>query len=667
MNILAPLGLIALIGIPLVILFHMRHFTPIERMVPSLRFWQAAEPTRTEDSRFRLPPLTVLLLLQLLAAGLLGLALARPAVSSAWSGITQRTELEHLVIVLDGSTSMSATDTPDGSTRFEAARERAVDALGALREGDTATVLVLGTQIATFQASQGAEIDDLAGRLRRLDPRGGIADLDAALRLVADLDLPGVREQILLLSDGATSADPALVEELGAPVDFERFGEQASPNLAITGLTSRPSRENPARADLFLQVANFSDERQATTLLVVADDFEAYREELTLDPNSATDIVVDTLPENAGNVIAEVRSNDVFFADNQATISLEQESDFALRILLVSDSLSHLQQALSALPGATVVTISSAEQLRGEAPPGPYDLLVYDGSTPSLGDVPDIPVLLVNSPRDGLIPTSGMMTAPTIARIRANDPVLRGVDLAGLTLFETPVHELDGTAVEIAGAEGGPLLYRAQIPGGEQPMIVIAFDLEQSNLPRRIAFPILIANIVGELSPNPLPATIPLGDPVTYSPHAAAQAVRITDPAGVAVDLPIPETPDREDFAIGHAAARDVTFTATGTAGVYQLAELDGADRTLADASFVVNAGHPRESDLRANVALPEALAATTTAGESSTRQTLSDLWPALAALALAILAIEWLWAAGPRRSRRVRAGIESAAGRGVT
>ena len=89
MSFLAPLGLAALIGVPLIILFHMRHFTPIERPVPTLRFWLAAEPTRTDDSRFRLPPLSLLLVLQLLAVGLLGLALARPAVSDALAGIAQ--------------------------------------------------------------------------------------------------------------------------------------------------------------------------------------------------------------------------------------------------------------------------------------------------------------------------------------------------------------------------------------------------------------------------------------------------------------------------------------------------------------------------------------------------------------------------------------------------
>ena len=121
---LVPLGLLALIGIPLVILLHMRHTTPVERTVPTLRFWRQVAPAPTDDARWRKPPLTLLLILQLVAVGALGLALARPAVADALAGLTQRTEPRHLVLVLDGSTSMSAIDgaagaghTPRGAAR----------------------------------------------------------------------------------------------------------------------------------------------------------------------------------------------------------------------------------------------------------------------------------------------------------------------------------------------------------------------------------------------------------------------------------------------------------------------------------------------------------------------------------------------------------------------
>jgi hypothetical protein len=655
MSFLAPLGLAALIGVPLIILFHMRHSTPIERPVPTLRFWLAAEPTRSDDSRFKLPPLSLLLVLQLLAVGLLGLALARPAVSDALAGIAQRTEPRHLVIMLDGSTSMSAVDTESGVTRYEAARDEAVHQLDDLREGDTATVMVLGSQVHTMQASDSAEISELAAQLSTWDLPGGIADLNAALRLVVDLDVPGVREDILLLSDGAMSADPAIVDELNAAVTLERFGQGESQNLAITKVESRPAADNLARSDLYVQVANFSEQPQSTTLLVAADGFEVARQDIQIDANAAQDVEITTLPEDASDVVIEVRSSDSLFADNQASLTLNQETGFSLRILLVSDTLSPLQRALSAMRGASVATVSSAETLQGEIPAGPYDLVVYDGASPTLGDVPDIPMLIVNPPRDGMITTLGMITIPTVERVRANDPVLREVDLAGVIFRETPVHELDASAVEIVGAEEGPLIYRARAPESGQPMIVITFDVQQSNLPKRIAFPTLIANIVWELSPNPLPSTVPLGDPVTYTPRDSAEMVRVTNPAGTVIELPVEHqgatvATDGETELTSPAESREVTFTATGFSGVYSLTELNASGQEMASATFVVNAGHPQESNLRADPELPAVLSAATASSNAGSGVTLSDLWPVLAAIALGCLLFEWLWSTAPWR-----------------
>src|SRR4051812_16044671 len=83
-ELLAPLGLAALIGIPLVVFFHMRNNVPVIQQVPSLRFWRQAMREEPRQERLRRPPITLLFLLQLLLVALLGVALARPAASRDW-------------------------------------------------------------------------------------------------------------------------------------------------------------------------------------------------------------------------------------------------------------------------------------------------------------------------------------------------------------------------------------------------------------------------------------------------------------------------------------------------------------------------------------------------------------------------------------------------------
>ncbi|MBA3517360.1 MAG: hypothetical protein H0T75_06915, partial [Rhizobiales bacterium] len=53
MSLLLPLGLVALIGLSIVIVLHMRHATPPILPFPTLRFWLAAEPDPIAQTRFR--------------------------------------------------------------------------------------------------------------------------------------------------------------------------------------------------------------------------------------------------------------------------------------------------------------------------------------------------------------------------------------------------------------------------------------------------------------------------------------------------------------------------------------------------------------------------------------------------------------------------------------
>ena len=107
---LLPGALVALVALPVIVLLHMRHVTPRIKAFPALRFWQAADPVRTTTSRFRRPPITLPLILQLLAAAALALALARPVTDRALDvlGIDLRTDPRHEIVLLDGSTSMGA-------------------------------------------------------------------------------------------------------------------------------------------------------------------------------------------------------------------------------------------------------------------------------------------------------------------------------------------------------------------------------------------------------------------------------------------------------------------------------------------------------------------------------------------------------------------------------
>ena len=112
--------------------------------------------------------------------------------------------------------------------------------------------------------------------------------------------------------------------------------------------------------------------------------------------------------------------------------------------------------------------------------------------------------------------------------MRAGDPLLEGVDLSGVTFGPTPNFTLKAGDDEIVGSADGPLLFRSEVNG--QPAVVLTVDPETSNLPKRVAFPVLIANMVGALAPDGIPPAIPLGEPLVYEPRASTASVEVVPP-----------------------------------------------------------------------------------------------------------------------------------------
>jgi hypothetical protein len=115
----------------------------------------------------------------------------------------------------------------------------------------------------------------------------------------------------------------------------------------------------------------------------------------------------------------------------------------------------------------------------------------------------------------------------------------------------------------IPGPAGAPLLYAGERAG--QRTAVLAFEPRKSDLPLQVAFPIMLANLTGELlggSGAPTEAVTP-GSPVTLSIPTGATGVRVTRPDGTSEDL-VPGT-------VGGTA---VTYSLTDLLGVYTVAPL---------------------------------------------------------------------------------------------
>jgi hypothetical protein len=139
-----------------------------------------------------------------------------------------------------------------------------------------------------------------------------------------------------------------------------------------------------------------------------------------------------------------------------------------------------------------------------------------------------------------------------------DEPILRYVDLSTVHIGKAAKLVLPAWArTVLPGPGGAPLLYAGERAG--QRIAVLAFEPRQSDLPLQVAFPILMANLSGELlggSTAPTAAVVP-GDPVSLPLPAGATGLTITRPDGTSIDLP----------AVGGATT--IAFSQTEQLGVY--------------------------------------------------------------------------------------------------
>jgi len=621
MSFLAPLGLLALLTLPVILLLHLMRERRRRVVVPSLLLFQLL-PRREEAQRRKRLPFTLLLLLHLLVAALLALALARPQwVASLLGGE------EHLAVIVDTSTSMGArVGGPGSAARLDTAREQARALVSGLAGADTLTLIAAGPDAAVVDRGGAEAAPRLSLALDGLRAAGTGSDIAGAITLAeAALEgLPGGR--IVVLTDGAS---PTLAGELDgraarAPLEWRPVGGPLD-NRAIVTLAARP-RGGAGPVEVYARAVNYAGVPAAAALRLFADGELLDTRNLRFQPAGEVELTW-TLPPGASLLRAELDGADGLPADDVAALNLATARP--LRTLLVSAAPDTLARALRAVPG---VELTLADPL-AYAGPSDADLTIFDGYLPDAW--PEGGVLVVNPPGGAaLLDVAGRARAPEDAALRpaSGAALLEGLSLSSVD-FGTVAAVQPPAWAEVLLARGEqPLILRGS--AGRSELAVWAFDPAGGNLPTRLAFPLLVARTVRDLAPPPLPGAALLGEALPLRPDPRADSVVVRSPDGAERRLP---------------AGPDVSPSlALAEAGVYMVEELRGGERLFAS-SLPVNAGAPAESDLSPRLLpqLAQPAPAPVTGGPEEAGR---PLWIWLAGLALLAATVEWLYVHGARR-----------------
>jgi hypothetical protein len=240
MSLLAPIGLLALLALPAILLLYFLKVRRPEVRVANLMFWRPFLADRQANAPWQRLRGSLLLFLQLLAAAALALALIRPGISGA-VGVGGTT-----VIMLDGSASMQATDV--SPSRFDAAVAQARSQAHQLGPGQEMAIVLLG-QHAELLAPPTADPAVLDAALDRARPTGSEVDLGEGFSLANAVVAGRSGASIVLLSDGHAKPPPA-PPRVGARLFFDSVGVSGE-NVGIETITRTQS------STVFLRVANY--------------------------------------------------------------------------------------------------------------------------------------------------------------------------------------------------------------------------------------------------------------------------------------------------------------------------------------------------------------------------------------------------------------------------
>lgn len=614
MSFVTPLALaLGLVLVPALILLYLLKVRRRDYEVSSTYLWTHLLRDIAAHEPWQKLRWNVLLAVQLVVLSLLILALARPFFR------LQASESIHAILMIDASASMQMTDVPP--SRFEAARQQAHRIVHELPEGSAITIMLLerSPQVLVTATPDRQQAD------RAIDGAtvsGGSADLRQALLLAAALNSDRQRSRVYLLSDGALPGAGDAIDAQGLPVTFVPIGSSAA-NHAITVLSARPDQQNANHYQVFARVRNYADQPLADIITLEADGNPIESRELSLGPGEARDLIFEDLPVGARTVSARLGQTDPLPLDNQAYAVLDAPR--TAQVLLVTNGNLFLEKALSLMPNLELFRAQPRRYFTLDA--DRYDVVIFDGFLPDV--LPRGNLLLINPPDSQLFPVEGEVRLPRIRDWDREHPLLQFVDLRDVAIARaTRLTPAPWSRVLVQG-DDLPLLLAGEREE-RQRVVVLPFDLRQTNLPLSAAFPILMLNVMGYLEPPGQVDTRILrpGEPVTIAPAPQAEELQIRKPDGTTNAF--------------KPAGAPIRFDQTALPGIYTVTQR-AASAVVSQELFAVNPSDEAESDVR-----PRQLTFVNTGPDSAagldTVAVQRELWLWLIPPALLVLLFEWWW-----------------------
>jgi Ca-activated chloride channel family protein len=480
----------------------------LRKPVSSLRLWDKLPQVDRPRARLRRPPLSILLLLQLLLLAAGAIALIRPGLETPVG--------RRYVLLLDASGSMTAAS--NGATRFEQAKAEARKVASELRSQDLITLVRVGSSVTT--ACSNCDHTSLERALSALNAGAGEADMPAALSLASGLT--GRAEthedavQTIIISDGGFSPTTQTGNS-----KFIKVGEPVS-NHAVTTLSARRPPDGRPNYVAYARVDNNSSSEATLQVAALADTVPLPERAVTLAAGGHADLTWQ-LPAGTARFTVSINGRDAISEDDKAVIFLPSASHH--KVVITSPQAALYRRAVEGIEGLEPVVVTT-NTLASTA--GSLAFTIIEGRVP-----PALPLgsLLLVNPSGDLFPSKGDVNGVRPVSGGTAHTIMSGLDLAPLLVRKAPQVETPSWLEPVVWSEAGtPLIAAGELEG--RRVAALLFNPNDSNLPKLASFPLLMANLADWLYPLAGAGALRPGDPIYFTPGTA-----ITTPGGAQVQV----------------------------------------------------------------------------------------------------------------------------------
>jgi Ca-activated chloride channel family protein len=606
---LAPLFFSFLALIPIVILLYLLKLRRTPVTVPSTILWHKSLQDLTANAPFQRLRKNLLLLLQIVVLLLLVFGMARPYVKA------EGTQGANVILLIDRSASMQTVEA-DEKTRIEIAREKALEMVDEMVGGDKMMVVAFADKSDVL-----CELTTDRYRLRRAIRSIEATDTATRLRdavLVASSLQPTVPDlRMVVLSDG-NIADLAEVGSRAFDVSYLQIGETRN-NAGIVAFSMRDPQEGRGERQSLVLVHNEDAEPLTATLTLYLDDHTLAVQEVEVPAGEDRELLFAHPTLETGVLRAELDHEDALDVDNRAWLALRPAT--TVKVLLVSEGEStsgyFLTRVLSLDPRIELSKVTPGNYTEQ----GAYDIVIFDNYAPPA--LPPVGTLLFFNavpPMEG-VSVEGEMANPPIIATDPDHPMMRMLNPGNVTVTKAKKLGLPADARTLISTQGGALV--SDVSRGGRQIVVVAFDLADSNWPLRLSFPLFIQNLIAWAPVSSLAkeGSVSTGSALPVMPASGVETATVTPPSGRAETIKLDPM-------------RPVYFGNTARAGVYTVTKGETKER------YAANLLDRLESSVAPAASL--SIGRSEVAAQKGRVRQNRELWPWLVAAALGVLMVEW-------------------------